>query len=99
MSESLELKYERSGCLEAVREEEALPSETRNTLAVFLQFFFFFFVRVCVSMITLMCICVCESVLPSTACRMEVVKVSGGPNEAELRGGISNVAGPLPLAF
>lgn len=42
MSESLELKYERSGCLEAVREEEALPSETRNTLAVFLQFFFFF---------------------------------------------------------
>lgn len=54
---------------------------------------------VCVFMITLMCVCVCESVLPSTACRMEVVKVSGGPSEAELRRGISNVAGPLPLAF
>lgn len=72
-------------------------------LATRLLFFFsfssFFFVRVCVSMITLMCICVCESVLPSTACSMEVVKVSGGPNEAELRVGISNVTGPLPLAF
>lgn len=36
MSESLELKYEQRGCREAVRKEEALPTETRNTIAVFL---------------------------------------------------------------
>lgn len=79
MSESLELKYEPCGCLEAVRKEEVLPAKTRNTTAVFLLYCF---VCVCVSVITLVCICMRVSVLPSTVCRMEVVKVSRGSSEA-----------------
>lgn len=81
MSESLELKYEQRGCLEAVRKEEAPPTETHKPL---LFFFWLYFVCVCVFMIALKCICMCVSVLPSTVCRMQVVRVGRGSCEARL---------------